>query len=116
VLKKNHLQVPVTGQDATPQGLQNILADDQCMTVYKAVKVEAKDASDAAIALIKGQSPQTNGTVKDTQTGKDVPSILATPVAIYKDNVKDVIADGFVTKDQVCTPALASACAAAGIQ
>ena len=39
VLKKNNLQVPVTGQDATPEGLKNILAGDQCMTVYKAVKV-----------------------------------------------------------------------------
>ena len=29
-------KVPVTGQDATVQGLQNILAGDQCMTVYKA--------------------------------------------------------------------------------
>ncbi len=40
VLKKNKLngKVPVTGQDATPQGLQNILAGDQCMTVYKAIK------------------------------------------------------------------------------
>ncbi len=56
VLKKNNLQVPVTGQDATPEGLQNILRGDQCMTVYKAVKTEAKAASDAAIALLSGQA------------------------------------------------------------
>jgi D-xylose transport system substrate-binding protein len=39
VLKRNGLngKVPVTGQDATVQGLQNILAGDQCMTVYKAI-------------------------------------------------------------------------------
>src|SRR5207244_2548192 len=43
VLKKNSLngQVPVTGQDATVQGLQHILDGDQCMTVYKAVSKEA---------------------------------------------------------------------------
>ena len=45
VNKKNNLQIPVTGQDATPQGLQNILAGDQCMTVYKAIKKEADAAS-----------------------------------------------------------------------
>jgi spore maturation protein CgeB len=47
VLKKQNLngKVPVTGQDATVQGLQNILAGDQCMTVYKAVKKEADAAS-----------------------------------------------------------------------
>jgi D-xylose transport system substrate-binding protein len=116
VNKKNNLQIPVTGQDATPQGLQNILAGDQCMTVYKAVKVEAKAASDAAIALIKGQQPATNGTVHDATGNRDVPSVLAEPVAIYKDNVKQVIDDGFVKASDVCTPALASACAAAGIQ
>ena len=33
--KKNGVQIPVTGQDATVQGLQNILAGDQCMTVFK---------------------------------------------------------------------------------
>ena len=57
VLKKNNLQVPVTGQDATTEGLQNILAGDQCMTVYKAVKKEADAASAAAIALLKGEHP-----------------------------------------------------------
>ena len=102
VLKKNNLQIPVTGQDATTQGLQNILAGDQCMTVYKAVKKEADAASSAAIALLKGQTPQTTGTVTDTQTKKDVPAILATPVAIYKANVKDVVADGYVTAAVLC--------------
>jgi D-xylose transport system substrate-binding protein len=102
VLKKNNLQVPVTGQDATTQGLQNILAGDQCMTVYKAVKKEADAASAAAIALLKGQTPQTTGTVDDTQTNKKVAAILSTPVAIYKDNIKDVVADGYVTAADLC--------------
>src|SRR5918995_6573705 len=33
-------QIPVTGQDATLQGIQNIVNGDQCMTVYKAIKKE----------------------------------------------------------------------------
>ena len=41
VLKKNKLQLPVTGQDATVQGLQHILDGDQCMTVFKDTKKEA---------------------------------------------------------------------------
>ena len=56
-----------------------------------------------------------NGTVKDTVANKDVPSALQTPAAIFKDNVKDVIADGFWTKDQICTADFAAACTAAGI-
>jgi D-xylose transport system substrate-binding protein len=114
VLKKNNLQVPVTGQDATVDGLRSILTGDQCMTVYKAVKTEAEAAAQAAIELAQGKPPTTNGTVTDTETGTEVPSVLATPVAIYFDNVKDVIADGYVTKDDVCKD-LADECSAAGI-
>ena len=63
VLKKNKLngEVPVTGQDATVQGLQNILAGDQCMTVYKAIKKEADAAAELAIALAKGEKPAATG-------------------------------------------------------
>jgi D-xylose transport system substrate-binding protein len=109
--------VPVTGQDATPEGLRNILAGDQCMTVYKAVKDEAKAAADAAVALLNGQEPDTGGaTVEDTQTGRAVPAVLAEPIAIYRDNVKQVIDDGFVSAADVCTPEVAEACTELGIQ
>jgi D-xylose transport system substrate-binding protein len=114
VLKKNNLQVPVTGQDATLDGLRNILAGDQCMTVYKAIKKEADFASAAAIALIKGQQPQTTSQVDDTQTKKKVAAILADPVAIYASNVKDVVADGYVDKAKLCD-GLTAQCTAAGI-
>jgi len=118
ILKKNKLngQVPVTGQDATVQGLQNILAGDQCMTVYKAIKKEADAASALAIAIAKGEKPTTaTGTVTDTESKKTVAAVLLTPQSITKDNVKDVVADGFVTKDELCTADYATACTAAGI-
>jgi D-xylose transport system substrate-binding protein len=118
-LKSNNLagKVPVTGQDATVPGLQAILAGQQCMTVYKAVKKEADAASALAIALIKNQdtSKLINGSVKDTVLKKDVPSALQTPVSIFKNNVKDVIDDGFQKASDVCTAQYASACQAAGI-
>jgi D-xylose transport system substrate-binding protein len=117
VLKKNSLngQVPVTGQDATVQGLQHVLDGDQCMTVYKAVKKEADATAQLAVALAKGSNPSASQTVKDTTSGKDVKASLQTPQAIYKDNVKDVVADGFVTKADLCTGAYAAKCTAAGI-
>jgi D-xylose transport system substrate-binding protein len=118
-LKANNLagKVPVTGQDATVPGLQAILAGQQCMTVYKAIKKEADAASALAIALIKGQDTTKiiDGSVKDTVLSKDVPSALQTPVSIFKANVKDVINDGFQKASDVCTAAYASACKAAGI-
>ena len=117
VLKRNGLngKVPVTGQDATVQGLQNILVGDQCMTVYKAIKKEADSAAALAISLAKGETVNTGQTVKDPESGKDVPSKLETPVAIYKDNVKDVVADGYVTKEELCAGSFAALCTAAGI-
>jgi D-xylose transport system substrate-binding protein len=117
VLKKNNLQVPVTGQDATPEGLRNILAGDQCMTVYKAVADEANAAAAAAVALLGGQQPDTKGaTIDDTESGKKVPAVLLPVTAIFKDNVKVPIDDGFVKAADVCTPEVKAACDAAGIK
>ncbi|MFG1607322.1 sugar ABC transporter substrate-binding protein [Actinoplanes sp. NPDC049265] len=118
VLKKNKLngQVPVTGQDATVQGLQNILAGDQCMTVYKAIKQEADAAAALAIALAKQETPTTaTGTIKDPESGADVKSVLLTPKPITKETVKDVVADGFVTKEALCTGNFAKLCTDNGI-
>ena len=117
VLKRNGLngKVPVTGQDATVQGLQNILAGDQCMTVYKAIKGEAQAGADLAVAVAKGETPETGQTVKDPESGKDVKAKLLTPVAITKENIKDVVNDGFVKKEELCAGAYATACQQAGI-
>ena len=109
-------QIPVTGQDATPQGIQNILSGDQCMTVYKAVKKEADAASKLAIALATGKQPEAglvNGKTNDT--ARDVPSVLLTPEAITKDNIKVVFDDGFLKKEDVCVGKYASLCTDAGL-
>lgn len=117
VLKKAGLQVPVTGQDATVQGLQNILLGDQCMTVYKAVRDEAEAAAELAVSLINGETAETNGTTEDATGGRDVPSVLLTPVAITQDTVKDVVTDGFVTADELCTDDdLKAACTTYGVE
>jgi D-xylose transport system substrate-binding protein len=110
-------QLPVTGQDATVQGLQNILAGDQCMTVYKAIKAEADAASKLAISLSKGAAPEAglvNG--KSDDGAREVPSVLLTPVAVTKDNIKDtVLADGFVKREELCAGKFAADCTKAGI-
>jgi D-xylose transport system substrate-binding protein len=106
--------VPVTGQDATAEGIQHILAGEQCMTVYKRVKEEAAAASKLAIALAKGQTPTTNGTV-DNKTAK-TPSVLLQPQAVTKANIKDtVIKDGFLLRKDICVGKFAADCTAAGI-
>ena len=108
VLKRNGDtdKVPTTGQDATVEGLQRVLTGAQCMTVYKAIKKEADAASRLAIALNKGDQAgadsQASGSVEDTESGDQVKSVLLQPQAIFKDNVQDVIDDGFVSASDVC--------------
>jgi D-xylose transport system substrate-binding protein len=118
ILKKNNAngEVPVTGQDATVQGLQNILSGDQCMTVYKAVKQEADAAAKLAVGLAKGEQQTAPDTIKDPESGREVPSVLLKPVSITFDNINDVLADGYVTKEQVCTGSFAAKCTEAGIE
>jgi D-xylose transport system substrate-binding protein len=97
--------IPLTGQDATPTGVQYILAGWQTGTVYKSVRLEANAAAAAAIAIIKGKPvPGVNGKVSGTK------SILLTPVWITKTNYKKLFADGFLKKSQVCNGIYAKYC------
>lgn len=110
-LKSHKLKaIPITGQDATPQGVQNIISGWQSMTVYKAVPLEAKAAAAAAIAIIKGDPVKTNGTTRDTVANRDVPSILETPQTINKANYQILFTDKFLKKSEVCVGAFAKDC------
>jgi D-xylose transport system substrate-binding protein len=115
-LKARHLkQIPVTGQDATLQGIQNIVNGDQCMTVYKAIQKEVDAASKIGIALAKGQTPPA-APDKVNNGSKDVPSVLETPVAVFKNNIKDYFGNpDYPTKAQICAGKMASACTKAGL-
>lgn len=109
-------KVAVSGQDATAQGLQNIMSGDQCFSIYKPSSQEAVPAIDAIAAIVNNQTPKTTGTIKDTTLGQDVPAILATPIPITKDNVAQPINDGYTPKDQVCTGTYAALCTQNGVK
>lgn len=113
-------KVLTTGQDASTEGLQNILRGYQAGTVYKNTALEADAASKLAIDLIKGDSSAAKalatGTVKDTKLNKDVPSVLATPVWITADTVKQVVSDGQADASQICTGDVAKLCTKYGVK
>ncbi len=89
--------IPLTGQDATPTGVQFILAGWQSGTVYKSVRKEANAAAAAAIAIIRHKKvPGVNGMVSGTK------SILLTPVWITKKNYTLLFKEGFLKRSQVC--------------
>jgi D-xylose transport system substrate-binding protein len=110
ILDKNGLKVPVSGQDASTAGLQNVLLGKQTATVYKPFKAEADLASALAIKLLKGQKP-----TSDTQLyGK--PFLAATPINITADKVESVVTAGDAKASDICTPELAAACAQYGVK
>jgi D-xylose transport system substrate-binding protein len=112
---------PITGQDATSVGLQNILSGYQCGTAYKPVYLEAQAAAAVALYVRDKQKPPAdlvNGQTADTQeSGTQVPSVLLTPEWVTPSNMAaTVVKDGSVPAKQICTsPSLVKECKAAGI-
>ena len=86
-------QVPVTGQDATPDGLQAILRGDQYMTVYKPIKQEADAAAKLAAALAKGDTAAADalatGSVNDPTGNRQVKSVLLDAAADHQGQRQD---------------------------
>jgi D-xylose transport system substrate-binding protein len=108
---------PVSGQDATAAGIQNILLGKQTMTVYKPIQAEAEVAAAVALALRNGEDPA-NIDVEaeysligiEAETGDPaeaegvVPYYALTPIGVTADNIADtVIADEFRTVEEICT-------------
>ncbi len=124
VLKQNGVapnKVPTTGQDATLQGIENVLTGYQCGTVYKPIYLEAQAAVALATILRAGQQPPSglqNGMTAPPHgtLGNSQPAVLLTPTWVNKSNVNDtVIKDGFVDKATLCSAVGQAVCSANGI-
>lgn len=117
-LARQHLngKVAVSGQDATAEGLQAIMAGDQCFTIYKPSSEEAYPAIRAIAQLANGSTPATNATTTDPMTHKKVPSILAKPVVITKQNVAQPINDKYTPKNTVCVGKYVALCNQNGVK
>jgi D-xylose transport system substrate-binding protein len=112
--------VPLSGQDATAAGIQQIVLGQQTMTVYKPIQAEADVAAKAALALCAGEDPTTiesefdfssigiqaeDGKPSETPEGEGiVPYLALTPIGVTEDNIMDtVVADEFLTIEEICT-------------
>lgn len=110
VLDKNGLTVPVSGQDASTAGLQNVLLGKQTATVYKPYKLEADAASKLAISLLNGDKPSADKELY----GK--PFIATTPILITADKVQQVVDAGDADASEICTGDVAAACTQYGVK
>ncbi len=119
-LKVKPLTFPVTGQDATLTGVQNMITNYQCGTVYKPIYLEAQGAAALALYLRAGKTPPkglTNGTTLDTTSMVKVKSVLMHPLWVTAKTVEaTIIKDKVITVKQLCTAAYKKACKAYGIK
>jgi D-xylose transport system substrate-binding protein len=126
--------VPLSGQDATAAGIQNVLLGKQTVSVYKPIQDEAGVAAAIALALRSGEDLEDAATSYESQlasggatvdiigieaeTGEPtdsaegdgvVPYVALVPIGVTIDNVADtVIADEFRTVEELCTGDVAS--------
>jgi D-xylose transport system substrate-binding protein len=108
----------VTGGDAELEAIQRVVAGEQYMTVYKAIKQEAEAAAQLAYQLAYGiavPASATNG--KTVNNGaRDVPALLVPPLEVTrKTMVSTVLADGYWRRSEICTGPYVTACRSAGI-
>jgi D-xylose transport system substrate-binding protein len=111
---------PITGQDSTLVGLQNILSGYQCGTAYKPIYLETQAAAAVAMYVRAGKTPPAalvNGsTANPNDNGKAMPSVLLKPEWVTTANMEaTVIKDNFVPAKQLCAGSYAKECSAAGI-
>ena len=102
VEKAKKLQpIALSGQDATAQGVQNIISGWQTMTVYKYVPLEVGGATKAAIALLHGKKvPGINGS---RPNGSYKEPMISFPVtSITKANYTRLFKDGWLKRSEVC--------------
>jgi D-xylose transport system substrate-binding protein len=117
--------IPISGQDATAEGMQNVLLGRQTMSTYKPIQSEAGLASAIALALRAGEDILTTefdfeyalfgieaATGQPTESAEGdgvVPYFGLVPIPVTEDNMADtVIADGFRTVEEICTGDVAS--------
>jgi D-xylose transport system substrate-binding protein len=100
--------IPLSGQDATPQGFQYIISGWQTMTVWKDTRVLAKVAAASAVSLLKGTPLKKTGTVPNGS--KKEAAYIIPPVALYKSNWRKIYTSGFLKKSDICKGSYAKYC------
>ena len=108
---------PITGGDAELAAIQRIVSGEQYSTIYLTINKQAEASAELAVALAKHKQPPAGLVNAKTDNGAmQVPSVLLTPVAVTKDNIKDtVVKDGFYKVSDICTGKYAAGCKAIGL-
>ena len=92
--------IALSGQDATEQGVQNIISGWQTMTVWKDQRKLATVSAAAAISILRGQKPKQTTTVDNN--GKRLPAYIIPIQTINKSNYKILFTSGYLKRSKVC--------------
>ncbi len=96
-LKAQGLQgkVPTTGQDASLEGVQNVILGYQGVTAFKDFRLQAPAAARIAAAILRGKKPTNiNGTISNGQ--RKVPSVFLPVVAVDRSNISLLVRNGWI--------------------
>jgi D-xylose transport system substrate-binding protein len=97
-LKAQGLQgkVPTTGQDASLEGIQNVIVGYQGVTAFKDFRLQAPAAARIAAALINGTKPLPgiNGSISNGVM--KVPAVYLPVVAVDKSNIGLLVRNGWI--------------------
>jgi D-xylose transport system substrate-binding protein len=109
---------PVTGLDCELAAVQRIVAGEQLMCVYLPIKALADASAQMAYDLAtKGEvsADMLQGTMNNGVM--DVPAAFIPVVSVDASNIKEtLIAEGFWTLEDICTPEFAEACTSVGLE
>jgi D-xylose transport system substrate-binding protein len=100
--------IPLSGQDATELGVQNIISGWQTMTVWKDTRKLARASVAAAVAYLRGRQPKTTGTVPNK--GKRLRAFIIPPQYIDKSNYQILFRQGYLKRSNVCRGEFAKFC------
>lgn len=81
----------ITGQDSEIASVQYIIDGKQSMTVFKDTRTLAADSVEMAMAILNGETPETDTTYNNEKI--DVPAKETPIVVVTKDNVQEALID-----------------------
>jgi D-xylose transport system substrate-binding protein len=94
--------VPVSGQDGDHAALNRVALGQQTVSVWKDSRELGKQGAIVAVALAKGQKVPNAITFNGGERKVSMNAILIKPVPVTADKLDQVIAGGWISKDEVC--------------
>lgn len=83
----------ITGQDATIAGVKSIIAGEQTETIFKDTRILAKNTIEMIEAIANDEEVPVNDTETYDNGVKVVPTYLANPISVDKENYKAELID-----------------------